>query len=237
MSCSAKIPIYAVFAAAFFGGNSALVMLLLYALGIGLGIGMAHLGNHTLFKGTSAPFVLELPNYRFPSFKSVGILLWEKARDFITRAFTVIFLATLVVWFLQSFDLRLNPVEDSANSLLAGLGRLMTPLFAPIGVTDWRLTTALVSGLTAKEAVVSTLGVLLAVPMAELPTALQSLFTPLSAASYLVFILLYTPCVAAIAAMKKELESGWVTLLAVIGQCLFAWLVAWLVYVIGGLIF
>ncbi len=237
MSCSAKIPIYAVFAAAFFGGNSALVMLLLYALGVGLGIGMAHLGNHTLFKGTSAPFVLELPNYRFPSFKSVGILLWEKARDFITRAFTVIFLATLVVWFLQSFDLRLNPVTNSADSLLAGIGRLLTPLFTPMGVTDWRLTTALVSGLTAKEAVVSTLGVLLAVPMAQLPTALQGLFTPLSAASYLVFVLLYTPCVAAIAAMKKELESGWVTLLAVIGQCLFAWLVAWLVYVLGGFIF
>ncbi|NLD51686.1 MAG: ferrous iron transport protein B [Clostridiales bacterium] len=236
MSCSAKIPIYAVFAAAFFGGNSALVMLVLYLLGVALGIGMAHLGNHTLFKGTSAPFVLELPNYRFPSLKSVAILLWEKARDFITRAFTVIFLATLVVWFLQSFDLRMNPVTDSADSLLAGLGRLLTPLFAPLGVRDWRLTTALVSGLTAKEAVVSTLGVLLAVPMAELPVALQGLFTPLSAASYLVFVLLYTPCVAAIATMKKELESGWATLVAVIGQCLFAWLVAWLVYLLGGLV-
>ncbi len=237
MSCSAKIPIYAVFAAALFGGNSALVMLLLYALGIALGVGLAHLGNRTAFKGTSAPFIMELPNYRFPSLKSVAILLWEKARDFITRAFTIIFLATLVVWFLQTFDVRLNPVDDSAQSLLAGLGRLLTPLFHPLGITDWRLTTALVSGLTAKEAVVSTLGVLMQVNMAELPNALAQLFTPVSAASYLTFVLLYTPCFASIAAMRKELESGWMTWLAVIGQCVFAWLAAWVVYMLGNLIF
>ena len=237
MSCSAKIPIYAVFAAALFGGNSALVMLLLYALGIALGVGLAHIGNRTAFKGASAPFIMELPNYRFPSIKSVAILLWEKARDFITRAFTIIFLATLVVWFLQTFDLRLNPVADSAHSLLAGLGRLLTPLFHPLGITDWRLTTALVGGLTAKEAVVSTLGVLMQVSMADLPAALAALFTPASGAAYLTFVLLYTPCFASIAAMRKELESGWMTWLAVLGQCVIAWFIAWMVYMLSSLVF
>lgn len=236
MSCSAKIPIYALFAAAFFGGNSALVMLALYALGIAVGILTALVFKRTAFRGQSTPFIMELPNYRFPSLKSVAILLWEKARDFVQRAFTVIFLATLVIWFLQTFDLRLNPVADSGTSLLAGLGRLMTPLFAPLGFEDWRLTTSLISGLTAKEAVVSSLGVLMQVSMADLPQALQAMFTPLSASSYLVFVLLYTPCVASIAAMKKELESGWLTLAAVIGQCLLAWAAAWLVYMLGGLI-
>jgi len=236
MSCSAKIPIYALFAAAFFGGNSALVMLVLYALGIVLGVVTALVFKRTAFRGQSTPFIMELPNYRFPSAKSVAILLWEKARDFVQRAFTVIFLATLVIWFLQTFDTRFNPVADSSTSLLAGLGRLMTPLFAPLGFRDWRLTTSLISGLTAKEAVVSSLGVLMQVNMADLPRALQAMFTPLSAASYLVFVLLYTPCVASIAAMKKELESGWWTLAAVIGQCLLAWLAAWAAYVLGGLI-
>ena len=236
MSCSAKIPIYALFAAAFFGGNSALVMLVLYALGIVLGVVTALVFKRTAFRGQSTPFIMELPNYRFPSAKSVAILLWEKARDFVQRAFTVIFLATLVIWFLQTFDTRFNPVADSSTSLLAGLGRLMTPLFAPLGFRDWRLTTSLISGLTAKEAVVSSLGVLMQVNMADLPRALQAMFTPLSAASYLVFVLLYTPCVASIAAMKKELESGWWTRAAVIGQCLLAWLAAWAAYVLGGLI-
>ena len=237
MSCTAKIPIYALFAATFFGGNAALVMLLLYALGIVLGIFMAWLGSRSVFKGNSSPFLLELPNYRFPSLKSVAILLWEKAKDFITRAFTVIFLATLVVWFLQTFDIRLNPVANSADSLLASLGRLLAPLFAPLGFTDWRLSTALLSGLTAKEAVVSSLGVLMQVDTAQLTQALQTVLTPLSAASYLVFVLLYTPCVASIAAMRKELESDALTALAVVAQCVFAWLIAWGVYLLGGLLF
>ncbi|MHC1787101.1 MAG: ferrous iron transport protein B [Christensenellales bacterium] len=236
MSCSAKIPIYVLFSAAFFSGNSAPVMLLLYLFGIALGLGLTHLSNHTVFRGNSTPFIMELPNYRFPSLKSVAILLWDKARDFIQRAFSVIFLATLVVWFLQTFDLRLNPVADSGESLLAGVGRLLAPLFGPLGFTDWRLTTALVSGLTAKEAVVSTLGVLMQVGPADLPAALQGLLTPLSAVSYLVFILLYTPCVAAMAALRREMGSLWLTLGAILGQCAVAWLAAWLVYLIGGLL-
>lgn len=236
MSCSAKIPIYAVFAAAFFSGNSAVVMLCLYVFGLVLGILMAWLSKRNLFKGNAAPFMMELPNYRFPTLKSVALLLWQKAKDFLQRAFSIIFLAALVIWFLQSFDLRLNPVTDGADSLLEGIGRLLTPLFAPLGFADWRLTTALISGLTAKEAVVSSLGVLLHTNTAGLPAALQTLLTPLSAVSYLVFILLYTPCVAAMAALKREMESTWLTLAAIIGQCVFAWLIAWLVYLAGSLI-
>jgi ferrous iron transport protein B len=236
MSCSAKIPIYAVFAAAFFSGNSAIVMLCLYVFGLVLGILMAWLSKRSLFKGNAAPFMMELPNYRFPSLKSVALLLWQKAKDFIQRAFSVIFLAALVIWFLQSFDLRLNPVTDGADSLLEGIGRLLTPLFTPLGFADWRLTTALISGLTAKEAVVSSLGVLLHTNTAGLPAALQSLLTPLAAVSYLVFILLYTPCVAAMAALKREMENGWLTFAAILGQCAFAWLIAWLVYLTGSLI-
>lgn len=235
ISCSAKIPIYAVFAAAFFHGNSALVMLILYALGVLLSVLVARIAGRGLFKGKPTPFIMELPNYRFPSPKSVAILLWEKAKDFIQRAFTVIFLATLVIWFLRSFDTRLNPVMDSAGSILASLGRWITPVFYPMGVRDWRLSTALIAGLSAKEAVVSSLGVLLQVPMAELPQALTALLTPLSAAGYLVFVLLYTACVASMAAMKKELGSGLMTVLAVIGQCVIAWVVAVIVYQ-GGLL-
>ncbi len=236
MSCSAKIPIYAVFAAAFFEGNSAVVMLSLYVFGLALGILMAWISKRSLFKGNAAPFMMELPNYRFPSLISVALLLWEKAKDFIQRAFSVIFLATLVIWFLQSFDLRLNAVIDGTDSLLEGIGRLLTPLFKPLGFDDWRLTTALISGLSAKEAVVSSLGVLLHTNSAGLPAALQAVFTPLSAVSYLVFILLYTPCVAAMAALRREMENGWLTFAAIIGQCVFAWLIAWLVYLTGSLI-
>ena len=235
MSCSAKIPIYVLFAAAFFSGYSALVMLALYVLGIALGLLLAHLSNRSIFRGSSTPFIMELPNYRFPSPGSVALLLWEKAKDFILRAFSVIFLATLAVWFLRSFDTRLNPVADSAGSILASLGRWLTPLFYPIGVRDWRLSTALIAGLSAKEAVVSSLGVLMQVPMADLPQALTGLLTPLEAAGYLVFVLLYTACVASMAAMRKELASGWMTLLAVLGQCAVAWMVAALVYQ-GGLL-
>ena len=236
MSCTAKIPVYALFAAAFFYGNSALVMLFLYLLGIGLGVLMAWLGSRTVFRGNSTPFIMELPNYRFPWPKSVAILLWDKARDFIQRAFTVIFLATLVIWFLQTFDLRLNPVKDSELSLLSSLGKWISPVFYPLGFTDWRLSTALISGLTAKEAVLSSLAVLTKAPMAGLPQAITAMMSPLSAASYLVFVLLYTPCFASIAAMRREFQSGAVTLLAVIGQCVFAWLIAWGVYLAGGLL-
>jgi ferrous iron transport protein B len=237
MSCTAKIPIYALFAAAFFGGNSALVMLILYVLGAALGALMAWLGSRTVFQGNSTPFIMELPNYRFPSMKSVVILLWDKARDFIQRAFTVIFMATLVIWFLQSFDIRLNPVQSIEQSLLSALGRMLTPLFYPLGFRDWRVTTALLSGLAAKEAVVSSLGITLQTSMAELPQAIERLFTPLSAFSYLVFVLLYTPCFASIAVMRKELKSGLLTLLAVVGQCVFAWLIAWGVFSLGRVIF
>lgn len=236
MSCTAKIPIYALFAAVFFGGNSAVIMLILYVLGAALGTLMAWTGSRTAFRGNSTPFIMELPNYRFPSMKSVVVLLWDKARDFIQRAFTVIFMATLLIWFLQNFDVRLNPIQNGEQSLLSGLGKLLTPLFRPLGFSDWRLTTALISGLAAKEAVVSSLGVTMQTSMAELPNAIEKLFTPLSAFSYLVFVLLYTPCFASIATMKKELKSGLLTLLAVVGQCVFAWLIAWGVFSLGSVL-
>ncbi len=193
MSCSAKIPIYAVFSAAFFPEHAALVMIGLYAAGILLGILVALLLKSTLFRGNPVPFVMELPDYRLPSFKSVALLLWEKARDFLQRAFTIIFLATVIIWFLQTFDTRLNVVQSSADSLLAMLGRLLAPLFTPLGFGDWRAVTALVSGFTAKEAVVSTLTVLLNTNADALHAALAGMFSPLTAVSFLLFTLLYTP--------------------------------------------
>ena len=236
MSCSAKIPIYAVFAAAFFPHNSALAMIGLYATGILVGILVALILKNTAFRGQPVPFVMELPNYRMPSVKSVGLLLWEKARDFLERAFTIIFMATIIIWFLQTFDTRLNVVADSADSLLAMVGQWIAPVFAPLGFADWRMVTALISGFTAKEAVVSTLAVLLNTSMAELGGALASVFTPLSAASFLVFTLLYTPCVAAVATIKRELGSGLKTLGVVFMQCAVAWLMACLVFQIGSLL-
>ena len=236
MSCSAKIPIYAVFAAAFFPHNSALAMIGLYATGILVGILVALILKNTAFRGQPVPFVMELPNYRMPSVKSVGLLLWEKARDFLERAFTIIFMATIIIWFLQTFDTRLNVVADSADSLLALVGQRIAPIFAPLGFADWRMVTALISGFTAKEAVVSTLAVLLNTSMAELGGALSSVFTPLSAASFLVFTLLYTPCVAAVATIKRELGSGLKTLGVVFMQCAVAWLMACLVFQIGSLL-
>ncbi|MCI7742807.1 MAG: ferrous iron transport protein B [Clostridiales bacterium] len=236
MSCSAKIPIYAVFAAAFFPHNSALAMIGLYATGILVGILVALILKNTAFRGQPVPFVMELPNYRMPSVKSVGLLLWEKARDFLERAFTIIFMATIIIWFLQTFDTRLNVVADSADSLLALVGQRIAPIFAPLGFADWRMVTALISGFTAKEAVVSTLAVLLNTSMAELGGALASVFTPLSAASFLVFTLLYTPCVAAVATIKRELGSGLKTLGVVFMQCAVAWLMACLVFQIGSLL-
>ena len=235
MSCSAKIPIYAVFAAAFFPQYAALVMIGMYLTGIIIGIIVALIFDRTVFRGKPIPFVMELPNYRFPSAKSVLLLMWDKAKDFLQRAFTIIFLATVIIWFLQSFDSRLNVVTDSADSILAAIGHLLAPLFAPLGFDDWRIPTALITGFTAKEAVISTLGVLMGTSTAALGSALHTLFTPVSAISFLVFTLLYTPCVAAIAAVKRELESGWLALGVVILQCVVAWLAAFGVYLLLGL--
>ena len=236
MSCSAKIPIYAVFASAFFPSAAALVMIALYFGGMLVGVLTALVMKKTVFSGKPVPFVMELPNYRFPSAKSVALLLWDKAKDFLQRAFTVIFLGTIIIWFLQTFDTRLNVVTDNADSLLAALGQLIAPLLSPLGNGDWRVATALLSGFTAKEAVVSTLGVLLGVGTAELPAALHSMFSPLSATAFLAFTLLYTPCVAAIATIKNELGSGLKTIGVVIMQCAIAWAAGTLIYQIGSLL-
>lgn len=230
MSCSAKIPIYGVFAAAFFPRHAALVMIGLYTAGIIVGILTALLFGRTAFRGKPVPFVMELPNYRFPSLKTVLLLMWDKAKDFLQRAFTIIFVATVIIWFLQSFDSRLNVVTDSADSLLAMIGRALSPVFAPLGFPDWRVPTALITGFTAKEAVVSTLGVLMGTSMTDLGAALGTLFTPVSAVSFLVFTLLYTPCVAAVAAVRRELGSGVLAFGVVVLQCVIAWLLAFGVF-------
>lgn len=236
MSCSAKIPIYAVFCAAFFAKYKALVMIVLYLSGILLAILVAALLRHTSFKGQPVPFVMELPNYRFPSWKSVILLLWEKARDFLERAFTLIFLASILIWFLQTFDTRFNVVADSGESLLALIGKQIAPIFVPLGFADWRVATSLITGFTAKEAVVSTMAVLLNTNMTYLSDTLSSVFTPLSAVSFLLFTLLYTPCVAAVATIKRELHSTFATIGVVLMQCAVAWLVAFVVYRIGGVL-
>ena len=230
MSCSAKIPIYGFFTAAFFTEHKALVMISLYVLGMAVGVLAALVMKNTAFKGKPVPFVMELPNYRLPSAKSVGLLLWEKAKDFLQRAFTVIFLATVVIWFLQSFDTRLNVVTDSADSLLALIGQWLAVLFKPLGFGDWRCATALISGFIAKESVVSTLEVLLG------GAAITSLFTVRSAVSFLVFTLLYTPCVAAVATIRRELGSGLKTVGVVVMQCAVAWLAAYAAFLIGVLL-
>ncbi len=236
MSCSAKIPIYSVFAAAFFPGNSTLVMTALYILGIILSIALACVLKKTAFRGNPVPFVMELPNYRMPSPKSVALLLWEKARDFIERAFTIILFATIIIWFLQTFDARLNVVANSSDSLLALIGRFIAPILRPIGFDDWRVATALISGFSAKEAVVSSLSVLLGTGMSNLNVALSLIFTPASAASFLVFTLLYTPCIAAVATLRREFRSTAATIGVVILQCAVAWMVAYLVYAVGSAI-
>ncbi len=230
ISCSAKIPIYALFTAAFFRRYQALVMIGLYALGILTGIFCAAVLKRTVFHGKPMPFVMELPNYRFPSPKSVCLLMWDKAKDFIQRAFTVIFIATMIIWFLQTFDARLNVVADSGDSLLAMVGKLIAPLFMPLGFNDWRAATALISGFSAKEAVVSTLSVLTGTGMSGLGETLSGLFTPLSAASYLIFTLLYTPCIAAVTTIRQEMGSLWKTLGIVCMQCCVAWLAAFVFY-------
>ena len=230
MSCSAKLPIYAFFAAAFFPKHSALVMIALYFGGILMGILIALVFRGTLFKGNAVPFVMELPNYRMPGAKNVGHLLWDKAKDFLQRAFTVIFMATLVIWFLQTFDSHLNIVSDSQESILATVASVIAPVFAPMGFGDWRISTALITGFMAKESVVSTLSVLFGQT-----AALLGCITPVSAASLLVFCLLYTPCVAAIASIKRELGSRW-AVGVVIGQCVIAWVAAFVVYLVGSIL-
>ena len=232
MSCSAKLPIYSLFAAAFFPQYAGLVMVLLYFTGIAVGVLAALLLKSTVFKGEAVPFVMELPNYRLPSPKSVGQLIWEKARDFIQRAFTIIFVATVVIWFLQTFDTRLNVAATPDSSLLALVGSLITPIFKPLGFGDWRISTALITGFTAKESVVSTLTVLLGGDTG----ALNMLFTPFTALVFLIFTLLYTPCVAAIAAVKRELGGGRAALGVVLMQCGIAWVVAFAVHCVGVLL-
>ncbi|HJA35729.1 MAG TPA: ferrous iron transport protein B [Firmicutes bacterium] len=230
ISCSAKLPIYAVFTAAFFPENGALVMMGLYVFGILLGILSGLLMGKTLFRGNPVPFVMELPAYRLPAPKSVLRLMWDKAKDFITRAFTIIFLATIVIWALQTFDTRLNVVTDSSQSLLALIGRWIAPLFAPLGFGSWQLSTSLITGFTAKEAVVSTLAVLTGSSVADLPATLAAMLPTAAALSFLVFTLLYTPCVAAIAAVKREMGGGRNALFVVIYQTVIAWLAAFIVY-------
>ena len=228
MSCTAKLPIYSFFVSVFFPGKGGLIMSGLYLLGILVGIGAAFLYKGTLFRGEPIPFVMELPNYRLPSVKNVGQLLWEKAKDFLQRAFSVILIATVVVWFLQSFDLQLNMVSDSADSILARISGILVPLFAPLGLGDWRICTALISGFMAKESVVSTLEVLFG-------GTIGSILSPLSAGSLLVFSLLYTPCVAAVASVRRELGGKWAAGLA-LWQCLIAWVVAFVFHGIGALL-
>lgn len=228
MSCSAKLPIYSFFVSVFFPGKGGLIMSALYLLGIVIGILVAFLYRGTLFKGEPVPFVMELPNYRLPGAKNVGQLLWEKAKDFLQKAFTVIFIATIVVWFLQSFDLKLNLVENSANSMLAMLSGLLVPVFRPLGLGDWRICTSLISGFMAKESVVATLEVLFG-------SSIATVLTPLAAATLLVFSLLYTPCVAAIASVRRELGGKW-AIAVVLWQCFVAWVAAFLVHGIGMLL-
>ncbi|MBR5128617.1 MAG: ferrous iron transport protein B [Firmicutes bacterium] len=225
MSCTAKLPIYGFFTAAFFPGKGAIIMIALYFTGIVVGILVALLSRGLMFKGEAVPFVMELPNYRMPGTKNVAHLLWDKAKDFLQRAFTVIFIASIVVWFLQTFDFGLNVVEDSQTSMLAVVAGIMAPIFAPLGFGDWRIVTALIAGFMAKESVVSTLTVLTA-------GNVLALITPLGALALLVFCLLYTPCVAAVAAIKRELGGGWAVGI-VIGQCIVAWICALVVRLIG----
>ncbi|MCL2300327.1 MAG: ferrous iron transport protein B [Firmicutes bacterium] len=236
MSCIAKTPIYALFTAAFFPKYRAFVMMGLYVIGIALGVLSGLAMKKTAFRGACVPFVMELPNYRFPSAKTVARLCWDKAKDFIQRAFTVIFLAAVVIWFLQSFDFRINPVEDSARSMLAAIGRGLGKLFVPLGFSDWRISTALITGFTAKETVISTLAVLTGGDGAALGDTLHGLFTPLAAFSFLVFTLLYTPCAAAVATVRREWGGIKGTLVVVLFQTGLAWACAFGVYQVGRLV-
>ncbi len=230
MSCSAKLPIYAFFTAAFFPKYGGLVMIGLYVLGIIMGILVALIFKNSMFKGEAVPFVMELPNYRMPGLKNVAQLLWEKAKDFLQRAFTVIFAATIIIWFLQTFSLHLSMVTDSKDSILAVVSGMIAPIFKPLGFGDWKVSTALITGFMAKESVVSTLTILFGST-----AGLTAVLTPLAAASLLVFCLLYTPCVAAVASVKRELGGKW-AFGVVFGQCAVAWICAFAVHMIGMLL-
>ena len=234
MSCSAKLPIYALFTDVFFKQYKALVMIILYVMGIVTGIISGYMFNSTIFKGNPVPFVMELPNYRFPSFKSVVMLMWDKAKDFIQKAFTIIFTAAIVIWFLQTFDTRINVVTDSSQSILALIGRFIAPVFKPLGFSDWKAATALITGFSAKETVVSTLAVLTG--GTGVNAALSNMFTPIAAFSFLTFALLYTPCIAAISAVKREMNSALAAFGVVVFQILTAWVAAFIVYNIGNFI-
>lgn len=234
MSCSAKLPIYALFTDVFFKQYKALVMIVLYVMGIVTGIISGYMFNSTIFKGNPVPFVMELPNYRFPSFKSVVMLMWDKAKDFIQKAFTIIFTAAIVIWFLQTFDTRINVVTDSSQSILALIGRFIAPVFKPLGFSDWKAATALITGFSAKETVVSTLAVLTG--GTGVNAALSNMFTPIAAFSFLTFALLYTPCIAAISAVKREMNSALAAFGVVVFQILTAWVAAFIVYNIGNFI-
>lgn len=236
MSCSAKIPIYSVFTMAFFPKYRALVMMGLYLLGIVVGILISLIFKKTVYKGNPTPFLMELPNYRMPSVKSVLLLMWEKAKDFIKKAFTIIFLASLVIWFLQTFDYKFNVVESIDQSLLGIIGKGLAPIFYPLGITDWRVSTSLIAGISAKEAVVSTLAVLMGTSVSELSGVLATVFSPLTAFAFLVFTLLYTPCIAAVTTIGKELGSRWWTLAVIVFQCVVAWVVSFVIYRLGLLI-
>ncbi|MBO5260549.1 MAG: ferrous iron transport protein B [Agathobacter sp.] len=229
MSCSAKLPIYGFFAAAFFPEHAAIVMISMYAIGIIVGIIFALILDHSAFRGEPVPFVMELPNYRMPGAKSVARLIWDKAKDFLNKAFTIIFLATIVIWFLQSFDTHLNLVDDSQNSMLAMVGSVLAPIFKPLGFGDWRFSTALLTGFMAKESVVSTITILTG------GTAVTEIISPFVAFVYMVFTLLYTPCVAAVAAVKRELGGKWAVLVVFL-QCAVAWIVAFLIHMVGMLL-
>lgn len=230
MSCSAKLPIYAFFTAAFFPKYGGLVMIGLYVLGIIMGILVALIFKNSMFKGEAVPFVMELPNYRMPGLKNVAQLLWEKAKDFLQRAFTVIFAATIIIWFLQTFSLHLSMVTDSKDSILAVVSGMIAPIFKPLGFGDWEVSTALITGFMAKESVVSTLTILFGST-----AGLTAVLSPLAAASLLVFCLLYTPCVAAVASVKRELGGKW-AFGVVVGQCAVAWICAFAVHMIGTLL-
>ena len=238
MSCSAKLPIYGMITAAFFPDHAALVMVSLYVLGIMVAILSGLLLKKTIFQGNSVPFVMELPAYRLPDAKSVLLHMWEKAKDFLHKAFTIIFIASIVIWFLQSFDWRLNMVADSADSILASIGSVIAPVFSPLGFNDWRASTALITGFTAKESVVSTLTILTgSTTDAQLSAALAQIFTPLSAFSFLAFTILYMPCVAAFAASRRELGSMKEAILTAAYQTLAAYIVGTIIFQVGSLIF
>ena len=234
MSCSAKLPIYTVFVQAFFPVQlRPVVMIALYVFGMIMGVVVGLVLKKTTFHGEPVPFVMELPNYRMPGFRSVVMLIWDKAKDFITKAFTVIFTASVIIWFLQTFDTRFNVVVNSADSMLALVGQFISPIFKPLGFGDWRAATALITGFSAKEAVISTLTVLVG---GDIGTALQGIFSVPAAIAFLVFTLLYTPCVAAIAAVKRELRSGKWALFIAFGQTAFAWIVSFILYQLISLI-